>query len=91
MRAPSIAMTPEERLKHLFAEDIQEARIRAETAYDVATGGLASSIIIHGAGRFGRMVSRKLNVLGIHPLAFVDNNPSLWGKKIDGLNVLAGC
>ena len=81
-------MTPEERLKHLFAEDIQEARIRAETAYDVATGGLASSIIIHGAGRFGRMVSRKLNVLGIHPLAFVDNNPSLWGKKIDGLNVL---
>jgi FkbM family methyltransferase len=79
---------PEERLKDLFAEDIQDARIRAETAYDVATGELANSIIIHGAGRFGRMVNRKLNSLGIRPLAFVDNNPSLWGKKIDGSEVL---
>jgi FkbM family methyltransferase len=80
--------TPEERLKHLLAEDIRGARIRAETSYDAATGELANSIIIHGAGRFGRMVNRKLNSLGIHPLAFVDNNPSLWGKKIDGLEVL---
>lgn len=80
--------TSNERLDILLKESVEDARLRTETFFDAATGGLGQSMVLFGAGRFGRMVNRKLSDLGIHPIAFADNNSSLWGKKVDGLVVL---
>lgn len=79
----------EERLGHLLDEEFGHAQLRAETSYDVAAGGHGDHIVLFGAGRFGRLVNRKLRELQIQPIAFADNNPSLWGEMIDGVKVLS--
>ncbi len=81
--------TSYEWLDLLLREDVEHARRRTDTSYDLATDGLGQNIVLFGAGGFGRMVNRKLSAFGVHPVAFTDNNPSLWGKNIDGLVVLA--
>lgn len=78
----------EERLGQLLDEEFGHAQLRAETSYDLAAGG-RENIILFGAGRFGRLVNRKLRELHIQPIAFADNNPSLWGNKIDGVRVIS--
>jgi FkbM family methyltransferase len=40
------------------------------------------SIVILGAGNLGRRVAR-----AVKPEVFCDNNPSLWGKFVDGISV----
>lgn len=47
------------------------------------------SIILFGAGALGRSVITKLTALGKKTVAFCDNNPKLWGAKIDGMTVLS--
>jgi FkbM family methyltransferase len=81
--------TPEQHLDQLLDEDIEHARIRAAKAYDLATSGLGDKIILFGAGGCGRMVLRRLRELKIHPIAFTDNSPSLWGLTVDGLHVFS--
>lgn len=80
---------PEQRLELLLEEEITHAQSRAQTSYELATGRLGNNIILFGAGRFGRMVNRKLQGLQIQPIAFTDNNPALWGNTIDGVEVIA--
>ena len=82
-------VSAEERLEHLLEEEISSAQARAETSYDLAVGERGKNIILFGAGRFGRMINRKLCDLQIQPIAFADNNPSLWGTKIDGTVVIS--
>jgi FkbM family methyltransferase len=77
------------RLDVLLDEEILHAKSRAETFYDSASGEFKEDIILFGAGGFGRLINRKLRKLHIEPIAFADNNPSLWGKKIDGTEVLS--
>lgn len=78
-----------QRLDHLLDEEVMQARTRAASSYDLATGRVGDDIVLFGAGRFGRLVNRKLNSLQIQPLAFTDNNSSLWGKTIDGVKVIS--
>jgi FkbM family methyltransferase len=81
--------TPWQQLDQLLDEDIEHARIRAATAYDLASPGRGDKVILFGAGGCGRMVLRKLRELRIHPIVFTDNSPSLWGQTVDGLRVLS--
>jgi FkbM family methyltransferase len=80
--------TSEQQLDQLLDEDIEHARIRAATAYDLAACGLGDKVILFGAGGCGRMVLRKLREQ-IHPIAFTDNSPSLWGRTVDDLHVFS--
>ncbi len=49
---------------------------------------MQKSIII-GAGGHGRVVLDIIRAAGEYqPIGFIDNNPQLWGKYVDGLKVL---
>jgi FkbM family methyltransferase len=43
--------------------------------------------ILFGAGRFSRALLPRLRQHGIKPAWFVDNNSSLWGQKLDGIEI----
>lgn len=45
------------------------------------------SYVLFGAGPLGKKVLHDLRSIGIEPLAFVDNNAELWGKRVAGLPV----
>jgi FkbM family methyltransferase len=45
--------------------------------------------VLFGAGGVGRKTLAGLRSIGIEPLAFADNNSSLWGTSIEGLRVLS--
>lgn len=47
-----------------------------------------TDVVLFGAGNLGRQMRRDLDGLPFRPLAFVDNNSSLWGTEIEGLEVL---
>lgn len=47
-----------------------------------------TDVVLFGSGYLGRHVRRDLDGLPFNVLAFVDNNSTLWGTKIDGLEVL---
>ncbi len=48
-----------------------------------------NSLVLFGSGAQGRKTLAGLRKRGIAPLAFVDNNSKLWGKNMDGLEILS--
>jgi len=76
-------------LEALLSEDIDTIIRREQTAFDELTEPLSETLVLFGAGRLGRTVLAGLRKVGIEPLAFADNNPALWGKAIDGVQVLS--
>ena len=48
-----------------------------------------NSLVLFGAGNLGRKTLRGLRSAGIEPLGFADNNPALWGKKVEGVTVFS--
>ena len=57
--------------------------------YDELAGSLSRPLVLFGAGGLGQKTLRGLRFIGIEPLAFADNNPSLHNQQIDGLKVLS--
>ena len=47
-----------------------------------------TAVVLFGAGYLGTHARRDLAMTPYEPVAFVDNNPALWGQEIDGLPVL---
>jgi len=45
--------------------------------------------ILFGSGKLGQTALNGLRKVGITPLAFTDNSPVLWGKNIDGVDILS--
>jgi len=43
--------------------------------------------VLFGAGRISRALLPKLKQNGIEPAWFADNNPALWGQKLDGIEI----
>jgi FkbM family methyltransferase len=48
-----------------------------------------TDVVLFGAGYLGRHMRGDLGGLPFKPRAFVDNNSSLWGTEIEGLEVLS--
>jgi FkbM family methyltransferase len=48
-----------------------------------------TDVVLFGSGYLGRHMRRDLDDLPFTPVAFVDNNSTLWGSQIDGLEVLS--
>lgn len=76
------------RLEALLEESVEAAKERERSAFDRLTGGLATKIVLFGAGGVGRQTLAALRRAGVEPLAFADNSPASWGTVVDGLDVL---
>ena len=72
---------------NLLREGMEGALDRERTAFDRLAGSRA--IILCGAGGMGRRALASLRKFGVEPLAFTDNNASLWGKTVEGVPVLS--
>lgn len=67
--------------------DERQARTQCVAASEVPM----RSVLLVGAGRAGTLAARELRRrpdLGYRPVGFLDDNPSLRGRRIDGLEVL---
>jgi FkbM family methyltransferase len=80
---------PLKELDALMAETVEAAQARESTALDAAVGPCHQSIVLHGAGLWGKRFARRLQEEGIGPLAFSDNNASRWGQSLEGIPILA--
>lgn len=92
MSAAEIRIAPttsEQRLEEMLAESVGAAVERAQTAFDRAAAPLERSVVLFGAGGFGRRTLEGLRQSGVEPLAFADNNPALWGSTIEGVPVFS--
>ncbi len=83
------AMALEHRLDKLLSESLESVRARELHDLDEKIGGLDGDFMLFGAGNLGRRVLRTLKRIGIAPIAFIDNNPALWGTALDGVPILS--
>jgi FkbM family methyltransferase len=76
-------------LANLLSEPPEAAIEREQTTFDRAIASFGKRLVLSGAGNLGRKALAALRADGIEPLAFVDNNPRLWGTSIAGVEVLS--
>ena len=79
----------EDQLEALLSEPMSAVLRREQSTFDEQTTPFERSLVLFGAGGLGRKTLAGLRRLGIEPLAFADNNPSLWGKDINGVQVFS--
>src|SRR5271157_6014592 len=79
----------QEQIREFLSEGVAAAIERERTAFDILTAPFEHSLVLFGAGTIGRKTAAGLQSLGIAPLAFADNNSTLWGKRIDGVTVMS--
>ena len=75
-------------LESLLSVGPERSRQRAESEFDRASGG-KRNIVLFGAGGLGKKMLKGLRLNGLKPVAFSDNNSSLWGNDIDDIPVVA--
>ena len=75
-------------LDQLLSEDPSVVAARAVSSYDDLAAPFGDRMVLFGAGGLGRKTLAGLHRKGIAPLAYADNNQSLWFKQVDGLTVL---
>jgi hypothetical protein len=78
-----------QRLDNLLAENIDSVLNRESESLESIVGSLDQPFLLFGAGNLGRKVLRKLKSIGKLPLAFIDNNPKLWGTDVEGVPIMA--
>jgi FkbM family methyltransferase len=78
-----------QQMQNLLSEGVAAASQREKTQFDQITGSYSRSLVLFGAGGIGRKTLAGLRRVGIEPLLFTDNNPALWNKPIDGVNVVS--
>ncbi len=74
-------------LDSVLGEARADVIARERTAFDRLCAGRESSLVLFGAGALGRTTLRGLRAAGVEPIAFADNNASLWGTQVQGLTV----
>jgi len=78
-----------QQMQNLLSEGVAAAIEREKTQFDQITESYSRSLVLFGAGGIGRKTLAGLRRVGIEPLVFTDNNPALWNKPIDGVNVVS--
>jgi FkbM family methyltransferase len=76
-------------LDELLSEPVRAAQDRERHTFDRAVAPFDGRLVLCGAGNLGRKILAALRAEGIEPLAFVDNNPKLWGTLVAGLSVFS--
>ncbi|MCI8210522.1 hypothetical protein AUC61_13355 [Pseudomonas sp. S25] len=77
------------RLDLLLSESLDSARQRQQQTLFDAMGDARKPFVLFGAGNLGKKVAAVLLKMGMVPEAFIDNNASLWGTSILGIEVLS--
>jgi FkbM family methyltransferase len=77
------------RLNALLAESQESARDRAHHALERIVGTLDGEFVLFGAGNLGRKALKTLQKLDRKPIAFIDNNPTLWNTDINGIPIMS--
>ncbi len=89
MKTVTSAPHREQELLTLLAEEPDRVRARRQRLFDELLGeGSERSLVLMGAGSFGKRVLSALRMAGENAVAFCDNNPAVQGSVIDGLPVL---
>ncbi|WP_323114239.1 FkbM family methyltransferase [Pseudomonas guariconensis] len=78
-----------ERLGRLLSEPLESVRKRQQQTLLDIIGDFDQPFVLFGAGHLGRRVVSVLLELGQAPVAFIDNNPALWGTSIMGIEVMS--
>ncbi len=79
----------EKELNELLGESIELVTTRQNKTFDLLAFPFGRSLVLVGAGNFGKQVLHCLRKDGIEPLAFADGNPDLQGTSIEGVQVLS--
>lgn len=79
----------EEVLSKIFAESRMSMIDREKNTFDRLAGKRGESLLLFGAGPLGRQTLAGLRKNGVEPLFFIDNRETLWGQRIDEVEVLA--
>lgn len=79
----------QDRIRGLLREGRTAAIERERTEFDRLAGPFAESLVLFGCGAIGRKTANGLRSVGIEPLAFADNDPSLWGGTVEGIAVMS--
>ncbi len=79
----------ERELQELMGEPLSSVYSRERSMYDELASPFSETVVLFGAGGLGRKTLAGLRRIGIEPLAFADNNPQLWGKQVEGLQVFS--
>ena len=94
MRGPHFAVKrhlddlAEHDLDDLLAEDVAHAARREQLAFDQLVKPNSRGFVLFGAGNAGRRLLATFRAAGTEPLAFADNNRALWGRTVDGVQVV---
>ncbi len=83
------SLEPKTQLDMLLDESVKEARRRESNTFDQMVGDRSARIVLFGAGGLGRRTLAGLRSVGVTPLVFSDNRRDLWGRMVDGVEVLS--
>lgn len=70
-------------LNDILREPVSAVRERERTEVERLLAEAGNRCVLFGAGSLGRRALADLKRIGVQPLAISDNNPGLWGTKID--------
>lgn len=76
------------RLQSALNQDPHAVREKLARLWDTASVGDTLPIVLHGTRQVGLDTLSTLRRFGREPIAFTDNNPSLWHKEVEGIEVL---
>ena len=76
------------RLEQLLSESMESVLIRQNDTLENIIGSLDNEFILFGAGNLGRKALDTLKRIEKIPAGFIDNNPLLWGKEIEGIPIM---
>jgi len=76
-------------LREILTESVSAVKQREASALDQLLLAHQNRVVLFGCGTLGRRAVNLLREIGIHPLAFCDNNPSHWGTTVGSLAVLS--
>ena len=77
------------RLDRLLSESTSAVLKRETDSLEQKIGSLDKPFLLFGAGHLGRMALKKLAGISKRPVAFIDNNPQLWGETIQGVPIMS--
>lgn len=76
-------------LQDLFSEPGSSVRRRERNSLHELLEQRGQRCVVFGAGSMGRRCVLALGSIGVQPLAVCDNNPDLWGMRVENVAVLS--
>lgn len=78
-----------QRLESLLSEPMSAVLARESGTLDSILGSLDNPFLLFGAGNLGRKALKQLRDIGKKPVAFIDNDPDLFGTIIEDVPVMS--